>query len=344
MIFSGNSRLWLGYLSLTFFWRVALSSWVLWTDLNGADFFWTSSNCSTMVLPDSGIAGNNAPVPPANGGISDMLFFPDTHELLWLEGGSLLRSWMDKTGRVELSLLPGDANISELEMGNGTGPSLGLHGEDGAIAWTQQDSNAAIFFASAVTKKMWIASLTSIPPRASSHVGPWLQVPGAVIESQGPQAPLLLASDGTVYWTDAFHLRSQTLLAALASAQGETSSETSEFLDLATWGEVLLVEARHSDSTDFGGLLWVRRPQVGSRLRLELLLSKDEVANGPNANLQNGNLRFLHEFLDGDLPSALAVPPRPGPGLPYRGNVTKLFQQVYWTVSGPEMQARIESW
>ena len=46
-------------------------SWVLWTDLDGADFFWTSSNCSTTVVPDSGIVGNTPAVPEAKGGISD---------------------------------------------------------------------------------------------------------------------------------------------------------------------------------------------------------------------------------------------------------------------------------
>ena len=47
------------------------TSWILWTDMDGADFFWTSGNCSTMVLPDSGIVGNNAPLPPSTGGISE---------------------------------------------------------------------------------------------------------------------------------------------------------------------------------------------------------------------------------------------------------------------------------
>ena len=39
--------------------------------MDGADFFWTSGNCSTMVLPDSGIVGNEAPRPPSTGGISE---------------------------------------------------------------------------------------------------------------------------------------------------------------------------------------------------------------------------------------------------------------------------------
>ena len=47
------------------------NTWVLWTDLDGADFFWTSSNCSTTVVPDSGIVGNTPAVAPSNGGISD---------------------------------------------------------------------------------------------------------------------------------------------------------------------------------------------------------------------------------------------------------------------------------
>eukprot|EP00438_Fugacium_kawagutii_P036526 Skav217617 [mRNA] locus=scaffold2172:428438:430617:+ [translate_table: standard] len=153
-----------------FFWHAALAqlsmaepkSWaslgqpflqVLWTDLDGADFFWTSSNCSTMVLPDSGIVGNAAPVAPSNGGITmcskDMLFFPDTHEVLWLEGGHLVRAWMDKTERAQLAQLPGDANETELS-GNGTGPMLGSHGEDGAISWTMTSDlqSAVLAFAS----------------------------------------------------------------------------------------------------------------------------------------------------------------------------------------------------
>lgn len=53
-----------------------------------------------------------------------MLFFPDTHEVLWLEGGHLVRAWMDKTERAQLAQLPGDANETELQSGNGTGPTL----------------------------------------------------------------------------------------------------------------------------------------------------------------------------------------------------------------------------
>eukprot|EP00434_Breviolum_minutum_P026147 symbB.v1.2.023117.t1/scaffold2087.1/size89970/2 len=142
----------------SFFWHASLAqlslavptSWILWTDMDGADFFWTSGNCSTMVLPDSGIVGNEAPRPPSTGGISDLLFFPDTHEVLWLEGGHLVRSWMDKTGRTVLASLPGDANRTDLQTGNGTGPTLGVHGEDGSIAWTQRGLTAVLFFASKV--------------------------------------------------------------------------------------------------------------------------------------------------------------------------------------------------
>lgn len=54
--------------------------------------------------------------------LQDMLFFPDTHEVLWLEGGHLIRAWMDKTERAQLAQLPGDANETELQRGNGTGP------------------------------------------------------------------------------------------------------------------------------------------------------------------------------------------------------------------------------
>jgi hypothetical protein len=53
-----------------------------------------------------------------------MIFFPDTHEVLWLEAGYLVRSWMDKTERRLLCQLPGDANATELENGNGTGAAL----------------------------------------------------------------------------------------------------------------------------------------------------------------------------------------------------------------------------
>ena len=38
--------------------------------------------------------------------------------------------------------------------------------------------------------------------------------------------------------------------------------------------------------------------------------------------------RTLYSFLEGDQPSALAVQPAPGPGLPYRGNVTQLYQPL----------------
>ncbi|OLP95066.1 BTB/POZ domain-containing protein KCTD12 [Symbiodinium microadriaticum] len=38
-------------------------------------------------------------------------------------------------------------------------------------------------------------------------------------------------------------------------------------------------------------------------------------------------VRLLHDFSEGDVPSAMAVPPSPGPGLPYLGNLTELFQQ-----------------
>ena len=227
-------------------------------------------------------------------------------------------------------------------MSLGNGPSLGSHGEDGAIAWTQQDSTAVILFASLVTKKLWIASLSSIPPREPSHVGPWLQVPGATIESSKPDAsgaPLLLASDGTVYWTDALHFRSWTASAALQAASENPTSQSAALANLTEWGEVLLAQR-----TGDGGLLWVRRPPTAARWRLELILRPDLLHLGPNDNLADENVRSLHEFLEGDLPSGLAVPPNPGPGLPYRGNLTRLFQQVYWSISGPETQARIESW
>ena len=103
-------------------------------------------------------------------------------------------------------------------------------------------------------------------------------------------------------------------------------------------------------------------------------------------------VRLLHEFSEGDVPSAMAVPPSPGPGLPYLGilesaalfgllvdflrasglsghvrecrssgftwsrkfckaqplgipgNLTELFQQVYFSILGPAMQARLVTW
>lgn len=216
---------------LAFFWALLAelslaepNTWVLWTDLDGADFFWTSSNCATTVVPDSGIAGNTPAVAPSHGGISDMMFFPDTHEVLWLEGGYLLRSWMDKTNRTQLCQLPGDANATELENGNGTGAALGLHGEEGALAWTSKELTAVIFFASKMTKKLWVATLTSIPPRDASHVGAWIEVPGASVATSGAAKPVLTAREGTVYWTDAESVRSLDVASSLGTtATGATT-------------------------------------------------------------------------------------------------------------------------
>ncbi|CAL1157106.1 unnamed protein product [Cladocopium goreaui] len=332
---------------LAFFWALLAelslgepNTWVLWTDLDGADFFWTSSNCSTTVVPDSGIVGNTPAVAPSNGGISDMIFFPDTHEVLWLEAGYLMRSWMDKTERRLLCQLPGDANATELENGNGTGAALGLHGEEGALAWTFWTSNeltAVMFFASKMTKKLWVATLTSIPPRDASHVGTWIEVIGASVTTSGAGAkPVLLAREGIVYWTDADaggSFRSLDVPSALAGATATTLAQLGE----GAWGEVHVAEL-----TNDGRFLWIRQPAAETQLRLELILSLDALQEGPTSNYATGNVRTLYSFLDGDQPSGLAVQPAPGPGLPYRGNITQLYQQVYWSVSGPDTQARID--
>lgn len=332
---------------LAFFWALLAelslgepNTWVLWTDLDGADFFWTSSNCSTTVVPDSGIVGNTPAVAPSNGGISDMIFFPDTHEVLWLEAGYLVRSWMDKTERRLLCQLPGDANATELENGNGTGAALGLHGEEGALAWTFWTSNeltAVMFFASKMTRKLWVATLTSIPPRDASHVGTWIEVIGASVTTSGAGAkPVLLAREGIVYWTDADaggSFRSLDVPSALAGATATTLAQLGE----GAWGEVHVAEL-----TNDGRFLWIRQPAAETQLRFELILSLDALQEGPTSNYATGNVRTLYSFLDGDQPSGLAVQPTPGPGLPYRGNITQLYQQVYWSVSGPDTQARID--
>lgn len=329
---------------LAFFWALLAelsvaepNTWVLWTDLDGADFFWTSSSCSTTVVPDSGIVGNTAAVPPSNGGISDMIFFPDTHEVLWLEGGYLVRAWMDKTQRRQLSQLPGDANATELENGNGTGAALGLHGEEGALAWTSRDLTAVIFFASKMTKKLWVASLTSIPPRDASHVGSWLEVVDASIATSSAK-PVLVAREGSVYWTDTQEggsFRSLDVPSALAAGDATTLAQLGDAE--SAWGQVTVAEV-----TNDGRFLWIRQPAAETQLRLELILSLDALQEGPTSNYATGNVRTLYNFLDGDQPSGLAVQPSPGPGLPYRGNVTELYQQVYWSVSGPDTQARID--
>ena len=38
-----------------------------------------------------------------------MLFFANTHELVYLEGGAVIRAWMDKSQRRELLRLPSNA-------------------------------------------------------------------------------------------------------------------------------------------------------------------------------------------------------------------------------------------
>lgn len=49
--------------------------------------------------------------------------------------------------------------------------------------------------------------------------------------------------------------------------------------------------------------------------------------DGPNAAALAGTLRTLYSFLPNDLPSALAVAPPAGPGLPFRGNTSKLYER-----------------
>jgi hypothetical protein len=56
----------------------------------------------------------------------------------------------------------------------------------------------------ATGRRLWVATLTSIPPRDASHVGTWIEVIGASVTTSGAGAkPVLLAREGIVYWTDA---------------------------------------------------------------------------------------------------------------------------------------------
>ncbi|CAE7811872.1 unnamed protein product [Symbiodinium sp. CCMP2592] len=314
-----------------------LDLWVLWTDRDGADFFFTSSTCATVTLPDVSIAGNEPAPPPANGGISDMLFFADTFEFVFLEGGKLVRAWMDKTGRSELGFLPGDAP-GPVWNATGTGPNLG---EEGALAWTQNAGMAMVFFASSLTNKLWVSNLSSVPPRDSSHLGPWMEVlEGSQATSARPQVPVLFARDGMVLWSDTLVLRTWSAKDALEAAALGGQSAGSAVAQLGSgadaWGELLVAESTHD-----GGMLWIR--QVGSNpAQLEHVLQLESLIDGPNANVATGNVRWLHGFSEGDVPSAIAVPPTPGPGLPYLGNLTELFQQVYFSILGPTLQARLD--
>ncbi|CAE7510869.1 KCTD12 [Symbiodinium necroappetens] len=296
-----------------------LDLWVLWTDRDGADFFFTSSTCATVTLPDVSIAGNEPAPPPANGGISDMLFFADTFEFVFLEGGKLVRAWMDKTGRSELGFLPGDA-AGPVWNATGTGPNLG---EEGALAWTQDAGMAMVFFASSLTNKLWFSNLSSVPPRDSSHLGPWMEVlsqgsQGSQATSARPQVPVLLARDGMVLWSDNLVLRTWRAVDALETAAvgGQSGSAVAQLgVGADAWGELLVAEATHD-----GGLLWIR--QVGSSPpQLEYVLQLESLIDGPNANAASGNVRLLHEFSEGDVPSAMAV---------------------YFSILGPAMQARLD--
>ena len=231
-----------------------LDLWVLWTDRDGADFFFTSSSCSTVALPDASITNTEPPAPPSNGGISDMLFFADTFEFVFVEGGKLVRAWMDKTGRLELGHLPGDAPASIVWNTTGTGPSLG---EEGALAWTQDAGMAMVFFASSLTNKLWVSNLSSVPPRDPSHLGPWMEVlQGAQATSARPQIPVLLARDGIVFWSDSTALKRWNAVDALNAAGGGGTAQGSALAQLGSgsdeWGELLVAEATHD-----GGILWI---------------------------------------------------------------------------------------
>ena len=48
--------------------------------------------------------------------------------------------------------------------------------------------------------------------------------------------------------------------------------------------------------------------------------------DGPNAAALAGSLRTLYSFLPDDRPSALAVAPPPGPGLPFNRNTSQLYE------------------
>ena len=296
LLMYGASRAAAMFARVLCFWLVAslarasgpLDLWVLWTDRDGADFFFTSSRCATVALPDASIAGNELAAPPVNGGISDMLFFADTFEFVFVEGGKLVRAWMDKTGRAELAPLPGDAPVSIVLNATGTGPNLE---EEGALAWTQDAGVAMVFFASSLTNKLWVANLSSVPPRDPSHLGPWMEVlRGAEATSARPQIPVLLAMDGMVLWSDTTALRTWSAVDALNAAASGGSSPGSELAQLgagAAWGELLVAEATHD-----GGLLWIR--QVGSSPpQLERVLRLEALLDGPAANSATGNAAWL---------------------------------------------------
>lgn len=51
-----------------------------------------------------------------------MLFFANTHELVYLEGGAVIRAWMDKSQRRELAKLP--SNATGARVGSKAGGEL----------------------------------------------------------------------------------------------------------------------------------------------------------------------------------------------------------------------------
>ena len=140
---------------------------------------------------------------------------------------------------------------------------LGVHGEDGSIAWTQRDLTAVLFFASKVTQKLWMATLSSIPPRDPSHLSPWFQVPGVIMATTVAQpipvvpVPVLLAKDGMVYWTNGNNdtkttFRSWDVMAALTAAMTSETTVVPGTLvtSLDDWGEIWVAEVT-SDNRNF---------------------------------------------------------------------------------------------
>ncbi len=86
----------------------AAQSWVAWVGPASRDLFWTASTCETVTIADPATTAAKLSVAPSNissHGMSSLLLFPKTHELLWLQGRQLMRSWMDRTGTAELSTL-----------------------------------------------------------------------------------------------------------------------------------------------------------------------------------------------------------------------------------------------
>ena len=132
---------------------------------------------------------------------------------------------------------------------------LGVHGEDGSIAWTQRGLTALLVFASKVTQKLWMANLSSIPPRDPSHLSPWFQVPGVIMAVSTPVVPVLLAKDGMVYWTNGNNdtgttFRSWDVMTALTAAMGTSESMVAPgtlVASLASWGEIWVAEVTNDN-------------------------------------------------------------------------------------------------